>query len=192
MKSIRLTGGDGTARSLLSALCVLVAATGCTTEDQDGPPTELEQVTADEILYDTSVNLTRDGIQEGLLEADSMHIWLDSTHVQIYGLTLLLYDERGREKGRVTASGGRLSNVSSELWAYGDALLSVPPDEVNEAREIAADELHFDMDGDRIWTTVPVRMERGGCRVTGDGFQSDLSFNDLRIDAPRDGGCSEP
>ncbi len=178
-------------RGLFLAPCFLLAAMGCTAGGEDGPPTELEDVNADEVLYDISTNLTRDGIQEGLLEADSMYMWMDSTHVQIHGLTLLLFDERGREKGRVTADGGQLSNVSRQLWAYGNALLSVPADELNEAREIEADELHFDMESDRIWTDVPVLMERGGCRVTGDGFQSDLSFNDLRIEAPREGGCSE-
>ncbi len=181
-------------RFLFLTLFLLPAAAGCTTGGEDGPLTELEEVAADQTLYDTSINLTRDGVQEGMLEADSIHMWQDSTHARIYGLTLLLHDERGREKGRVTAAAGRMSNVgnmSNELWAYGNALLSVPADELNEAREIEADELFFNMDRDRIWTHVPVRMQRGGCRITGDGFETDLSFNDLRIDAPKEGGCSE-
>ncbi len=167
------------------------ATSGCTAGGDDGPLTELEDVPADEILYVTSRNLTRDGVREGMLEADSIHIWRDSTHARVYGLTLFLYDGQGREKGRVTADAGRLSSVSAELWAYGNALLAVPADELNEEREIAAEELFFDLDRERIWTNVPVRMMRGGCRVTGDGFETDLAFNDLRIDAPREGGCPE-
>ena len=178
-------------RFLSLALSLLAATAGCTSAGDDGPPTELEEVAADETLYDTSIKLTRDGVQEGTLDADSIHRWQDSTHTRIYGLTLFLFDERGREKGRVTADAGRMSSVGSELWAYGNALLGVPADELNEAREIEADELFFNMDSDRIWTHVPVRMERGGCQVTGDGFETDLSFNDLRIEAPKDGGCSE-
>ena len=167
------------------------AASGCTPGGDNGPLTELEDVAADEILYVTSRNLTRDGVREGMLEADSIHLWHDSTHARVYGLTLFLYDRQGREKGRVTADAGRLSSVSAELWAYGNALLNVPADELNEEREIAADELFFDLDRERIWTNVPVRMMRGGCRVTGDGFETDLAFNDLRIEAPREGGCPE-
>lgn len=176
---------------LFFTLFFLPAVAVCTAGGEDGPPTELEEVAADETLYDTSVKLTQDGVQEGTLDADTIHMWRDSTHTRIYGLTLFLYDERGREKGRVTADAGRMSSVSNELWAYGNALLTVPADELNEAREIEADELFFNMDSDRIWTHVPVRMVRGGCRVTGDGFETDLSFNDLRIEAPKDGGCSE-
>lgn len=180
------------ARFLFLAFCLVSAAAACTAGGEDGPLTELEEVAADQTIYDTSIKLTQDGVQEGTLEADSIHMWQDSTHQRVYGLTLLLFDEWGREKGRVTADAGRMSSDgSSELWAYGNALLSVPADELNEAREIEADELFFNMDSDRIWTHVPVRMERGGCRVTGDGFETDLSFNDLRIEAPKDGGCSE-
>ncbi len=172
--------------------CLLLLAAACTGDTGEGPITELEEVTADQILYGTAQSLTRGGVQEGLLEADSIYMWDDSTHVRIFGLRVLLYDERGREKGRVTAEGGRLSDVARELWAYGNALLSVPADELSEARDIFADELFFDLDGERIWTGVPVRMQRGDCQVLGDGFDSDLSFNNLTIEAPRDGGCSEP
>ena len=183
--------GTATPSRLLLASSLLVAATGCTADTDQGSLSELDEVAAENVLYGTSRQLTRNGIQEGLLEADSIHMWRDSTHSRVFGLTLHLYDERGREKGRVTADGGRLSTLSAELWAYGNALLSVPADELNEAREIEADELHFELDRDRIWTRVPVRMMRGGCEVTGDGFDTDLSFNDLRIEAPREGGCSE-
>lgn len=172
-------------------LSLLPAAAGCTTGGEEGPLTELEEIAADNVLYNISINFTRDGIQEGMLDADTVYMWQDSTHQRIYGLTLTLFDERGRAKGTVTADAGRMSEVSQELWAYGSALLSVPADELNEAREIEAEELFFDLEADRMWTHVPVRMERGGCRVTGDGFQTDLSFNDLRIDAPKEGGCDE-
>lgn len=184
----------GTCRlAWLGFLCLspLPAATGCTTGGEEGPLTELEEIAADNVLYNISINFTRDGIQEGMLDADTVYMWQDSTHQRIYGLTLTLFDERGRAKGTVTADAGRMSEVSQELWAYGSALLSVPADELNEAREIEAEELFFDLEADRIWTHVPVRMERGGCRVTGDGFQTDLSFNDLRIEAPKEGGCDE-
>ena len=170
---------------------LLLPAAGCAADPEEGILTELEDYPADQTLYVTSRNLTRDGVREGMLEADSIHVWRDSTHVMVHGLTLFLYDDSGREKGRVTADSGRLSTVGGELHAYGDALLSVPADELNEERQIRADELYFNLERDRIWTTVSVRMQRGECEVTGDGFDSDLSFNDLRIDAPREGGCSE-
>lgn len=171
---------------------LLLLAPACTSDTGDGPPTDLEEFRANQTLYGTSRVLTRDGVLEGRLDADSIHIWDDSTHYRVYGLVVLLFDDRGREKGRVTADGGRLGTVTNELWAFGDALLSVPEDEMNERRNIHADELFFDLDSEQIWTTVPVRMERGACEVTGDGFNSDLSFNNLTIVAPREGGCSEP
>lgn len=170
---------------------LLVPIPACTDDSEEGQLTDLEEFRANQTLYVTSRNLTRDGIQEGRLEADSIHMWDDSTHVRVYGLVVLLFDDRGREKGRVTADGGRLSSIGNELWAYGNALLSVPEDEMNERRNIHAEELFFDLERERIWTTVAVRMERGECEVTGDGFDSDLSFNNLTIEAPREGGCAE-
>lgn len=173
----------------LSGLIVLTPA--CAGDSDDGQLTDLEEFRANQTLYVTTRNLTREGVQEGRLEADSIHMWDDSTHVRVYGLTVLLFDERGREKGRVTAEGGRLSSVGNELWAYGNALLTVPEDELNERRNIRAEELFFDLERERIWTGVAVNMQRGNCAVTGDGFESDLSFNNLTIEAPREGGCTE-
>ena len=191
MKSSLSPGAREFAGPLCLVLSFVAGIAACTTGGEDGPLTELEDVAADETVYVTSRNLTRDGVREGMLEADSIHIWQDSTHACVYGLTLLLYNAQGREKGRVNADAGRLSREGAELWAYGNAVLDVPADEMNEERRIEADELFFDLDSERIWTNVPVRMMRGGCRVTGDGFETDLSFNDLRIEAPREGGCPE-
>lgn len=175
-----------------AALAWLVILTpACMEDSEDGQLTDLEQFRANETLYVTSRNMTREGVQEGRLDADSIHIWDDSTHVRVYGLTVLLFDERGRETGRITAEGGRLSTVGNELWAYGNAQLTVPEDEMNERRHIRAEELFFDLERERIWTGVAVNMQRGNCTVTGDGFESDLSFNNLTIEAPREGGCTE-
>lgn len=176
----------------LLVLLVLVVAPACTDDSREGPVTELEEVTANQILYGTSQRLTRNGVQEGLLEADSIYMWDDSTHVRIFGLVVFLYNEFGHEKGRVTAVSGRLSEMGRQLWAYGDALLDLPADEMNDRRIIRSEELFFDLDDERIWTGVAVRMQRGLCDVTGDGFESDLSFNNLIIEAPREAGCSEP
>ena len=56
-------------------LLLALAASACSTESEQGPATELDAVNADEIVYGVSRKLTREGVQEALLFADSMFMW---------------------------------------------------------------------------------------------------------------------
>ncbi len=171
-----------------AALSLVLAAGACSAESEEGPATELESIDADEIVYGISRRMTREGVQEALLMADSMFMWRDSSHARVIGLTLIVFDEQGRRRANITADGGRVSNVASELTATGNAVLRIAA----TGQEIRTEELNFAPESDRIWSDVPVEILEGGCVYDGDRFQADMSFDAVRIWGESAGRCSEP
>lgn len=165
-------------------LCLLAAA--CLNTTEEPPPAGLETVDADEIVYGVSLNMSRDGIREATLTADSMFSWRDSTHARVMGLSLIVYNERGGRRATITADQGRLNRMGNELTATGSAVLAIP----GQGREIRTEELHFALEVNRVWTDVPVVMLEGGCEFEGDRLQSDMDFDDVRIWGTRERGCS--
>lgn len=166
--------------------CMALLATACINTTEEPPPAGLETVDADEIVYGVSLNMSREGIREAMLAADSMFSWKDSTHARVMGLSLVVFDERGGRRATITADEGRLNRMGNELTASGNAVLSIP----EQGREIRTDELHFAPEVDRVWTDVPVLMHEGGCVFEGDRLQSDMDFDDVRIWGTRERGCS--
>ena len=170
---------------LLAAACPLLTA-ACLNTTEEPPPAGLETIDADEIVYGVSLNMSRDGIREATLMADSMFSWRDSTHARVMGLSLVVFDERGGRRATITADEGRLNRMGNELTATGSAVLAIP----GQGREIRTEELHFAPEVNRVWTDVPVVMLEGGCEFEGDRLQSDMDFDDVRIWGTRERGCS--
>ena len=165
---------------------LLLALAACFDASEEGATSELETIDADKILYGVSLNMSREGIREALLTADSMFIWRDSTHSRVVGLTLLVFDPGGRRRARITASEGRLNQLGNELTASGNAVLTIP----EQDREIRTDELHFAPEADRVWTDVDVVMREGECEIEGDRLQADMAFDDVRIWGTRERECA--
>ncbi len=167
------------------ALLVLALA-ACTTGTDEETDETLAPIAADEIVYGVERLLTDRGVHEATLLADSLFFWRDSTHARIMGLTLIIFDERGRRRAAINADAGRLSHGTNELTATGNAILSV----IATGQEIRTEELNFSQEDDRVWSDLPVLMREGGCEVEGDSFQADMAFDDLRIWGTREGVCA--
>lgn len=174
----------------LTASAVLIVTSGAcfNTLDEEGG-SELAAEPADHITYGVTKNISRDGIREAELTADSMYIWNDSTHALIQGLRLIVYDrsidQRGTLRAIITADSGRLVQRTEELTAIGNAVASIP----GEDREINGEILNFSPANDRIWSDSPVVMRQGDCTVKGDGFDATLTFDQLTITGTRDQEC---
>lgn len=173
--------------SIVPAACLLWA-TACGDQAGDASPAELVTVHADHITYGVTRNFSREGVREARLLADSMYMWDDSTSVMLIGLTLEVFNENGGQRAVITAEEGRMNADSDELVARGNAVLNIPGD----ARELRSAELWFVLDrrDNRIWTDSAVVMREGDCQVEGERFQTDFSFEELRIWGTREGECS--
>ena len=89
---------------------------------------DLEALEADYIIFGLTDNVTRGGIREFVLEADTALIFQDSTIVLLRGnVTLTAYNEDlGTEKAVVTSERGRLNESTNEMLAEGNSVFAHP------------------------------------------------------------------
>ena len=170
----------------LAAFAALAAA-ACLNAADDTAGAEFEEASADDVMYGVSHNMSKDGIREARLEADSMLMWNDSTHSWVMRMTLRVYDERGGQRATITADRGRFDMATNELMAVGNAVLSIP----GQDREIRTEVLNVSQDSDRVWSDVTVVMREAGCEIEGDRLESDISFNQVKLWGTRERDCPE-
>lgn len=182
--SARIAPGAWPAR--LATLAALVAL-ACLNETEDTAGTEFEEASADDVMYGVTHNMTKDGIREARLDADSMLMWNDSTHAWVMPMTLLVFDEQGGRRATITADRGRFDMSTNELMAVGNAVLTIP----NQDREIRTEVLNISQQSDRVWSDVTVVMREAGCEVEGDRLESDISFDQVRLWGTRERDCPE-
>lgn len=164
-----------------------LAVAACLDNPGDTATTEFERPNADEVLYGVSHTMTNNGVREALLTADNMFSWRDSANTWVIGLKIEVFDEgTGLPQATITSDRGRLDMALNELKAIGNAVLEIP----GQGREIRTDELHVSPDSDRIWSELPVVMSEAGCEIEGDRFDSDMSFDEVKLWGTRERECS--
>lgn len=162
--------------------CAALATAGCGEQRAVTPlPEELRDIEADQVLFDVVTHVTLDGIREARIEADTAYLWQDSASVALRTLSLIMYDDNGEERARVTSRSGLLNEDTQHMVARGDAVL------VMADRRIESAEIHYEPQADRIWsdsTTVMV-MTEGNRVVEGSSFLSDANFENIFIQNQR-------
>jgi len=182
----RPRAGSG-ARPAGFATLAAVVALACLNEADDTAGTEFQESSADDVMYGVSHNMSKDGIREAQLQADSMLMWNDSTHTWVMGMTLFVFDDQGGRRATITADRGRFDMSTNELMAVGNAMLTIP----GQDREIRTEVLNFSQESDRVWSDVPVVMREGGCEIEGDRLESDISFDQVKLWGTRERDCPE-
>ena len=151
--------------------------------------TALQGLSADNVIYGMASYLTANGVREGRVEADTAYMYVDSAQIDLRSLRIVFYDDDGRARATVTGRYGEWDQQRDVMVARGDVLLVVHADE----REIRTEELHYDAYGERVWSdSTTTQTLPDGTVTTGSAFQSDLTFENLRIETVRGGARAGP
>ncbi|MDZ7779696.1 MAG: LPS export ABC transporter periplasmic protein LptC [Gemmatimonadota bacterium] len=172
---------------MLSLALVLSACTDTT--EAPVADSEILNLEADNVIYGMSSYLTVEGVREGHVEADTAYMYVDSAHVDLRGMTIVFHDDNGRPRATVTGRTGDWDQNRDIMIARGDVLLVIHGDD----REIRTEELHYDAYRERIWSDSTTTQTLADGTVTrGSAFESDLEFEDVRIENIRGGGREAP
>ena len=172
MRTSRILGVQVLAAGLLLASCT------------DSSPRmvvdpDLEAIEADYIIFGLTSYLTRQGIREAVVYADTALYFQDSTVVLLRGSVKLTayHEELGTEKAVVTSDRGRLDSGTNELFAEGNAVLLIQAD----GRRIESYELNYMPDDNEIRSDSATVMYDGDTIIEGTSFTSDLNFERVVI-----------
>jgi LPS export ABC transporter protein LptC len=140
---------------------------------------ELEAIEADYIIFGLTDYLTRRGVREAVVEADTALVFQDSTVVLLRGnVKLTAYNEElGTDKAVVTSERGRLDTSTNAMLAEGNAVLLIQAD----GRRIESSQLDYWPETNRIRSDSAVVMYDGDDIVEGTSFTSDLDFREVLI-----------
>lgn len=196
MKTLDLTARNRVSLAVLFLLPILGA--GCAEEDTTPIASpELLETGAQSVIYLMVTEITVNGIREGRVEADTAYLYPDSSLYSLRNPVLVLFDEQGIERARVISQRGRFNFASKELVARGDVVLTIREGD----RQVETQELHYDPNGDQIWSDSTSVMREGNTITRGESFRSDLEFrraevingsiireDELRREEPASGG----
>lgn len=136
---------------------------------------------ADNVIYNLQQWLTKDGVRNALLKADTAYVYNDSAIVKLKVVHVTMYTDQGVLKGTLSSDRGVVDQRTQAMTATGHVVLINSQDSVRVETEV----LHYDPNGNRIWSDMPTTFTQNKDVVHGTGFTSDAAFKNVHIDNPR-------
>ncbi|HSJ10632.1 MAG TPA: LPS export ABC transporter periplasmic protein LptC [Longimicrobiales bacterium] len=166
---------------LIPALAaVALAACNGTTAPITG---DYESLPADQVLMGVTHHMTVEGVRTAKLLSDTTYVYDDSAAIQLRGVNLELYTETGAVRAYLTSETGELDTGTNRMVSRGSVVLTV---QGPNGRTVRTEELHYDPQQKRIWSTVTTcDKPTGSGERCGDSFESDDQFQNFRISRPR-------
>ena len=167
------------ARLMVATVLAAPLSTACS-EPTATPVAEggLLDMQADNVIYGMASYITKEGVREGRIEADTAYLFVDSTKYELRSMTIVFYDEYGRPRATVTGREGEWQQALDRMVARGDVVLEVHTD----GRVVKSQELYYDASRDRIWSDSATTMTLAdGTLTRGSSFESDLEFRNMEI-----------
>lgn len=164
--------------ALLAGLALLAACRGETTV-----PTQkdvLAEQNVDQVIFGLEHVMTRNGVRKANLRGDTAYFRDSDSRVDLKGVRLEFFNEAsGATAGTLTAKTGEYDMRSGAMTALGNAVLTLQGAE--GTRTIESEELHYDLEGDRVWSDKPTVMREGARVVRGNSFESDTKFQNVTV-----------
>lgn len=169
----------GRAVAVAAALAVLA---GCGEEEQQvevaGP--DLMGMGADQVMIGLTHNMTREGVLQGELRADTAYVFSDASDVHLRSVRVTFYDEKGLPDGRLTADSGQYDLQTGDMEAHGDVVVR----DTADGQRLETPRLSYEALSRDLRTDTTFVWSRGGEVVRGTGLITDPSFADVRIEQP--------
>jgi LPS export ABC transporter protein LptC len=169
----------------LLVLGVLVLA-ACKGNEVTPAATEgYRDIAADQVVVGMEQYVTVAGRQRAILRGDTAYVYEDSAKALVKKVRLSLFDDAGRESAQLTSREGDFSNQSQAMTARGNVVLVTRG---ARPRTIETEELHYDPNTKRIWSTKATVMREGASTLRGSGFEADDQFVNVRVTNARSSG----
>lgn len=164
---------------------VLCGSAACSTEiNTPLAGDDIQAMAADYVVFGMVSFITTEGVRSGRVQADTAYIFEDTSSADLHQMQIVFYDEEGRESATVTGTSGEWSPESDRMVARGEVVLLIHAD----SSTIESPEIHYDAGLDKIWSdSTTVRTMADGSVVTGTAFESDIAFENIRIQNMRGG-----
>jgi LPS export ABC transporter protein LptC len=161
--------------------------TGCG-QDSTMPSAGADEfdLASDQVGFGTRHIMTREGVRTAIITSDTTYVYDDARRVDLVGVQVSFYTESGVEAGEVTSRNGDYDMSSGIFVARQDVVLLTEGPE--GMRRLETEELHYDVNGDVIWSDTPFTLHEAGRVTRGSTFRSDSRFETWEVTGARTEG----
>ncbi len=135
---------------------------------------------ADQVLQGFVHFLTRDGVREGQVEADTAFFYDPSQTTVLKKMRLVFIDSAGKENATVTSRTGTYRWQTGNMTAEGDVVLRSA-----DGRLLKTEKLFYDAAKKELTTDLFFTFDQKDDHLEGQGFRSDLRFEHIVVNKPR-------
>ncbi len=171
------------------SLAALLAACG-SESTTPAPVADAAELPADNIIQGLRHVMTKEGVRTGVLDADTAYMFEVGRRLDLRGVELEFFDQTGTRSGTLTSETGEYDTPTGAFIAHGDVVLVTESPEGQ--RRLETEELHYDVQGDRLWSDVPFVLTQNGRVTRGTSFTSDARFQSWTVKgAQTEGGIPQ-
>lgn len=127
-------------------------------------------------MHNASMEFTEEGLVTATLNAQKLLFFDDKHIIWGYDINVDFFDQKGQLAGVLVADSGWVKSETQEVTVYGNVKVSM-----DDGTLLWADSLSYYPEIQRIKTESDVQVERQGEYISGNSFDSDLNFEDIRI-----------
>lgn len=135
---------------------------------------------ADQVLFGFVHFLTRDGVREGQVEADTAFFYDPSQTTVLKNMKLVFIDSAGNENATVTSRTGTYKWQTGNMTADSNVVLRS-----HDGRVLKTQQLLYDATKKELTTDLFFTFDQQAEHLEGEGFRSDLRFEHIVVNKPR-------
>jgi LPS export ABC transporter protein LptC len=159
----------------LAVLALVVAA--CEKESEKPLASDtLLGLEADQVLVGVEMNLTRDGVRNGVLVADTAFSFQDEGLLRLRNLVITFYGSTGLEEGVLTGREGEYRFETGDVEVVG----RVEVTEAAGAKRLVTERLRYAAEADSLYGDTTFVFYRPGLQMRGDSFVSDAQMENVQ------------
>ncbi len=157
---------------LLAAGLLALAACG----RRPDPVAQAEAVldSADQVMFGLKQYMTKEGVRQAYLEADSAYIYENRGHVDLKQIHVTFYSPSGEQTSVLTARGGSYNMRTNLMEARGNVVVVR-----SDGGRLTTSLLIYDQPRNEVRTDSAYTYVSADRNVTGQGFVSDPSFTNI-------------
>jgi len=168
--------------SRLAAVAALLGCTGFAACNEKGAtPTAVVAASdsADQVLYGFVHYLTRDGVREGQVEADTAYFYDPTQTTVLRQMKLVFIDSAGNENATITSRTGTYKWQTGDMTGDGNVIMRS-----RDGRVLKTEKLFYDAAKKELTTPLFFTFDKADDHVEGQGFRSDLRFEHVVVKQP--------
>lgn len=161
---------------LLVAVSVLPAC-----KDRTGPPGTAVAAsdTADQVLFGFTHFITRDGVREGHVEADTAYFYDPTQTTVLRNMKLVFIDSTGKESATIRSKHGVYRWQTGNMTADTSVVMTS-----HDGRVLKTEHLFYDATKKELTTDQFFTYDNADEHLRGKGFRSDLRFEHISVFQP--------